>query len=73
MTTGGGQAGDRAHTPRVRRPRFPPRAGHRPGGLAVGAAGAAALIADVPLLAAAAAVTVLSLGYDMTQPSSPGS
>ena len=38
-----------------------------PAGLAVGAAGAAALIPDEPLLAAAAAVTVLSLGYDMTQ------
>ena len=39
-----------------------------PAGLAVGAAGAGALIPNEPLLAAMAAVTVLSLGYDMTQP-----
>ncbi len=39
-----------------------------PAGLVAGAAGAAGLILDLPLLAAAAAVTVLSLGYDMTQP-----
>lgn len=39
-----------------------------PLGLALGAIAAAALIADIPLIAAAAAITVLSLGYDMTQP-----
>lgn len=39
-----------------------------PVGFAVGAAGAALLMAKVPLLAAALAVTILSLGYDMTQP-----
>lgn len=39
-----------------------------PVGFAVGAAGSALLIANVPLLVAALAVTVLSLGYDMTQP-----
>ncbi|MBX9625541.1 MAG: hypothetical protein K2X82_17170 [Gemmataceae bacterium] len=44
-----------------------------PAGLAVGAAGAAALIPDAPLLAAAVAFTVLSLGYDMTRRSSRGS
>jgi len=39
-----------------------------PVGLAVGAVGAALLVPDVPLVAAALAITVLSLGYDMTQP-----
>jgi predicted MFS family arabinose efflux permease len=39
-----------------------------PLGLAVAALSAAALILNVPLLAAALAVTLLSLGYDMTQP-----
>ncbi|MBN8945089.1 MAG: MFS transporter [Rhizobiales bacterium] len=39
-----------------------------PLGLALGAVAAVALILDTPLLLAAAAVTVLSLGYDMTQP-----
>ena len=39
-----------------------------PLGAAVAAIAAAALIADVPVLAAGAAVTVMSLGYDMTQP-----
>ncbi|PMU22956.1 MFS transporter [Pseudomonas sp. MPR-R2A7] len=39
-----------------------------PLGLALGAIAAAALVADMPLFAAAAAITVLSLGYDMTQP-----
>lgn len=39
-----------------------------PIGLALGAVGAATLILDLPLIAAAMAVTVLSLGYDMTQP-----
>lgn len=39
-----------------------------PVGLAVGAIAAAALMLDMPLLLAAAAVTLLSLGYDMTQP-----
>ncbi|MBY0298730.1 MAG: MFS transporter, partial [Methylobacterium sp.] len=39
-----------------------------PIGLALGAIGAAALILDVPLLVAVMAVTVLSLGYDTTQP-----
>ena len=39
-----------------------------PGGLAIGGLAAVALIPDVPMLAAASAVTVLSLGYDMTQP-----
>ncbi len=39
-----------------------------PAGLAVAALAAAALILDVPLLVAAVAVTMLSLGYDMTQP-----
>lgn len=39
-----------------------------PIGLALGAVGAATLILDLPLIAAAIAVTVLSLGYDMTQP-----
>jgi predicted MFS family arabinose efflux permease len=39
-----------------------------PVGLLLGAFAAAALTLDAPLLLAAAAVTVLSLGYDMTQP-----
>jgi predicted MFS family arabinose efflux permease len=39
-----------------------------PTGLAVAATSAASLIANMPLLAAALAVTTLSLGYDMTQP-----
>lgn len=39
-----------------------------PLGLALGAIGAAALIPDTPLIVAAIAVTVLSLGYDTTQP-----
>lgn len=39
-----------------------------PAGLALAAASAASLIANMPLLAAALAVTTLSLGYDMTQP-----
>ena len=39
-----------------------------PVGLGLGAIAAGALIVGLPLLAAAAAVTVLSLGYDMTQP-----
>ncbi|EGO93829.1 Major facilitator transporter [Acidiphilium sp. PM] len=39
-----------------------------PIGLALGALAAVALILDLPLLAAAIAVTILSLGYDMTQP-----
>lgn len=39
-----------------------------PSGLAIGGLAAVALIPDVPLLVAASAVTVLSLGYDMTQP-----
>lgn len=39
-----------------------------PIGLGLGAIGAAALLAPLPLLLAAVAVTVLSLGYDMTQP-----
>jgi predicted MFS family arabinose efflux permease len=39
-----------------------------PIGLGLGALAAAALIVDVPLIAAAPAVTALSLGYDMTQP-----
>ncbi len=39
-----------------------------PAGLAVAAASAASLIANMPMLAAALAVTTLSLGYDMTQP-----
>ena len=39
-----------------------------PLGLVLGAVAAAALILDVPLLVAAVAVTVLSLGYDTTQP-----
>lgn len=39
-----------------------------PAGIAIAAVSAAALIPSSPLLAAAAAVTSLSLGYDMTQP-----
>ncbi len=39
-----------------------------PLGLLLGSLAAAALILDAPLLPAALAVTVLSLGYDMTQP-----
>ena len=39
-----------------------------PTGLAISAFAAAALMLDAPLVAAAIAVTVLSLGYDMTQP-----
>ena len=39
-----------------------------PLGLALGAIAAAALILDMPLIAAAIGITVLSLGYDMTQP-----
>jgi predicted MFS family arabinose efflux permease len=39
-----------------------------PIGLAIGAFAAAALMLDVPLAAAAVAVTALSLGYDLTQP-----
>lgn len=39
-----------------------------PIGLALGAIAGAALIADIPLIAAVVAITVLSLGYDMTQP-----
>lgn len=39
-----------------------------PIGLALGAVAAVALIADMPLIAAALLITILSLGYDMTQP-----
>ena len=39
-----------------------------PTGLAISAFAAAVLILDAPLAAAAIAVTLLSLGYDMTQP-----
>jgi len=39
-----------------------------PAGIAIAALAATALIADLPLVAAALAVTTLSLGYDMTQP-----
>jgi predicted MFS family arabinose efflux permease len=39
-----------------------------PGGLVLGALAAAAMMLDMPLIAAALAITVLSLGYDMTQP-----
>ncbi len=39
-----------------------------PIGLALGTLAAAALLLDLPLVAAAVAVTILSLGYDMTQP-----
>jgi len=39
-----------------------------PAGLGINALGAGMLIFDTPLVVAALAVTVLSLGYDMTQP-----
>jgi predicted MFS family arabinose efflux permease len=39
-----------------------------PAGLCVAAVAAAALIPSVPLVAAALAITALSLGYDMTEP-----
>src|SRR5712692_11067490 len=39
-----------------------------PAGLGTAAVAAGALILDVPLVVAALAVTMLSLGYDMTQP-----
>jgi predicted MFS family arabinose efflux permease len=39
-----------------------------PAGLGIAAVAAAVLIWDLPVLAAALAVTLLSLGYDMTQP-----
>jgi len=39
-----------------------------PIGLAIGALAAGMLVFDLPLLMAAVAVTLLSLGYDMTQP-----
>lgn len=39
-----------------------------PAGLGISAIGAGILIFDVPLVVAALAVTILSLGYDMTQP-----
>jgi len=39
-----------------------------PAGLGIAAVAAAVLIWDLPVLAAAVAVTLLSLGYDMTQP-----
>lgn len=39
-----------------------------PAGLGIAAIAAAMLIGDIPLMAAALAVTLLSLGYDMTQP-----
>lgn len=39
-----------------------------PAGLGIAAIAASILIVDVPLLIAALAVTLLSLGYDMTQP-----
>src|SRR5262249_15140434 len=39
-----------------------------PAGLGIAAISAAMLIGDLPVLAAAMAVTLLSLGYDMTQP-----
>jgi len=39
-----------------------------PAGLGIAAVAAAVLIGDIPLMAAALAVTLLSLGYDMTQP-----
>jgi predicted MFS family arabinose efflux permease len=39
-----------------------------PAGLGIAAIAAAVLIWDLPVLAAALAVTLLSLGYDMTQP-----
>lgn len=39
-----------------------------PVGLALGAVAAAALVVDIPLWFAALGITILSLGYDMTQP-----
>lgn len=39
-----------------------------PIGLTIGASAAAGLALDIPLAAAAVAITLLSLGYDMTQP-----
>uniref|UniRef100_E6QMN0 Major facilitator superfamily MFS_1 n=1 Tax=mine drainage metagenome TaxID=410659 RepID=E6QMN0_9ZZZZ len=51
--------------------RWADRSGRRwliPLGLVIAALSVAALIFDVPLLAATLAVTLLSLGYDMTQP-----
>jgi hypothetical protein len=39
-----------------------------PAGLGIAAIAVAVLMFDVPLLVAALAVTLLSLGYDMTQP-----
>lgn len=39
-----------------------------PGGLAIGGVAAAALVLDMPLVLAVFVVTILSLGYDMTQP-----
>jgi predicted MFS family arabinose efflux permease len=39
-----------------------------PAGLGIAAVAAAVLIGNIPLMAAALAVTLLSLGYDMTQP-----
>jgi predicted MFS family arabinose efflux permease len=39
-----------------------------PAGLGIAAIAAAVLMWDIPLMAAALAVTLLSLGYDMTQP-----
>lgn len=39
-----------------------------PVGLALGAIAAAALVLDMPVIVAAVAITILSLGYDMTQP-----
>jgi predicted MFS family arabinose efflux permease len=39
-----------------------------PAGLGIAALAASVLIGDVPLVIAAVAVTLLSLGYDMTQP-----
>lgn len=39
-----------------------------PIGLLLGAFAAAAMVLDMPLIAAVFAITVLSLGYDMTQP-----
>lgn len=39
-----------------------------PLGFALGAIAAAALILDMPVIVAAVAITILSLGYDMTQP-----
>lgn len=39
-----------------------------PAGLAIGGVSAAALALDIPVIGAALFVTILSLGYDMTQP-----